>query len=594
MNFFDHQLEQLHLHVDGSGRLNWKEITNKLSDWHFEFKTAEIRDWSAGPQRSIKPDIYGRHTPERQGVEDFSFLITAKLNAGGVSYIDKIPELLKLLSAYPGSVVEIEKEVGFINTKGALSFIDFTDLTANLISLPNFVFEQNLLEVHHQIDIPNETGDTETKPLDFKLLLELSREAEMEVGGWFLFKRNDRWSYRSNSFLKLETPEHYNEFLRQYKSFHKLLRHVAPSAYHRMLVEQVLGIWKADDIDSSTTNYPDQYRRSLTRQDLSRWEKEFDNLEEFWVVAPNFLGDRFDEFFEAMRYNLWERNPPTKYFYFLRSFTDLQRLRQLVDQLSRKIGRDVKEINAVVFWNEKTTGDLPPRIECSFIANPQDSKSRAGYTLDGENNGVEMGIYQLQEHVDKLRPLIKHHVQSICVKVSRYTEISTDNFFVMRTALIDYPKKKEKLVHDYDMIIAEEVSKTNGDVVNTAGLAGYIALFYNPSSAAMCAEAIQRELNKDFNIKNIEARHIIALEHGSVSRVWRSHGIDYIGNVIQAVESLAKRAMTTNRGCTVLMSERFRLQWLLDVDINDFSKKINFAKLQNQDGTPVWELIVLR
>jgi hypothetical protein len=592
MNFFDdHQLEQLHLHIDGSGRLNWKEITTKLSDWHFEFKTAEIRDCSAGPQRSIKPDIYGRHTPERQGVEDFSFLITAKLNTGEKSNIDKIPELLKLLSAYPGSVVEIEKEVGFINTK-ALSFIDFTDLTANPISLPNFVVEQNLLEVHHQIDIPNEIGDTDTSPLDFKLLLELSREAEMEVGGWFLFERSERWSYRSNSFLQLETLDHYNEFLRQYKSFNKLLHKVAPSARHRMLVEQVLGIWKADGIGPSTTNYPAQYGRSLTRQDLGRWEKEFENLEEFWVVAPNFLGDRFDEFFEAMRYNLWERNPPTKYFYFLSSFTDLQRLRQLVDQLSKKIERDVKEINAVVFWNEKIVRDLPPGIERSFIANPQDPKSRAGYTLDGENNGVEMGIYQLQQHVDKLRPLTNHHFQSINVKVSRDTTISTHNLSVMYTALIDYPKKKEKLIRDYDMIIAEEVSKANGDVVNTAALAGYIALFDNTSFASMCAEAIQYELNKYFDDKKIEARHIIALEQSSVTRIWRAHGIDYIGNAIQAVESLAKLAMTNNCGSTVVMSERFRLQWLDDVDI-DVSKKINFLKLQSQDGTPVWELIVI-
>lgn len=593
MNFSDRQLEQLHLHIDGSGLLNWEEISTKLSEWHFEFKTAEIKDWSAGPQRSIKPNIYSRHTPEREGVEDFSFLITAKLNSGGRTNIDKIPELLKVLSAYPGSVVEIEKEIGFINTKGALSFIDFTDITTNLISLPNFVVEQNLLEIHHQIDITNKTGDTDTNPLDLKLLLELSREAEIEVGGWFLFKRSERWSYRSNSFLKLETLEHYNEFLRQYKSFHKLLRQVAPSAYHRMLVEQVLGIWKANDIGLSTTNYPAQYRRRLTRQELGKWEKEFDNLEEFWVVAPNFLGDRFDEFFKAMQYNLWERNPPTKYFYFLSSFSDLQRLRRLVDQLSKNIGRDIKEINAVVFWNEKTIGHLPPSIECSFIANPQDPKSRAGYTLDGESNGVEMSIYQLQEHVDKLRPLIKNHFPSICVKVSRYTEISTHNFFVMHTALIDYSKKNKKLVHDYDMIIAEEVSKANGDVVNTDGLAGYIALFYNSSSAAMCAEAIQCELNKYFNIKNIEARHIIALEHGSVSRVWRAHGIDYIGNVIEAVDFLAKRAMTNNSGSTVVMSERFRLQWLLDVDIDDVSKKINFLKLQSQDGTPVWELVVV-
>lgn len=85
------------------------------------------------------------------------------------------------------------------------------------------------------------------------------------------------------------------------------------------------------------------------------------------MIAPNFLGDRFDEFFKAMRYNLWERNPPTKYFYFLSSFTDLQRLRQLVDQLSIDIGQDVKEINAVVLWNEKILGELPLGIEIMFL-----------------------------------------------------------------------------------------------------------------------------------------------------------------------------------------------------------------------------------
>ena len=68
----------------------------------------------------------------------------------------------------------------------------------------------------------------------------------------------------------------------------------------------------------------------------------------------------------------------------------------------------------------------------------------------------------------------------------------------MRTALINLPSKKDVLINDYDMIIAEEVSKANGHVVNTVELLGYIALFQNPSDAVVCAQTVQQELNETF------------------------------------------------------------------------------------------------
>ena len=162
----------------------------------------------------------------------------------------------------------------------------------------------------------------------------------------------------------------------------------------------------------------------------------------------------------------------------------------------------------------------------------------------------------------------------------------------MRTALINLPSKKDVLINDYDMIIAEEVIKANGHVVNTVELLGYIALFQNPSDAVVCAQTVQQELNETFPNTNNQIHHIVALENGPVKRIWRAHGIDYFGTAIEAVESLAKYAMTKNCSSIVFMSERFRSQWLLETDPNHVNKATNFVENQLHDGTPIWELLI--
>ena len=610
--FKDSEIGRWHLHIDSSDNFDFN-LVEELSDRDFSVTKTRIQKWISGPQRSTKSDVYEVHTPENQNTEDFSQLITVERRKRNGEITDgDISDLLKLLSNYTGTVIEVEKKVGSINEKGEWSgrFIEDDSMTDPVGLFRTNSVGQDLLEIHHQIDIPRKNDDSDIDPLNLEDLRRLSVDTGLDIGGWFLFERKKRWSYRSNSFLPLQTEDH--EFLRQYRLFNQSLCQYLEQqnlkASHRMIVEKIIGIWKvnppAHDNDNKEIVLPrpkNPNSAHLERRKLAEWEQNITQLNNFWVVAPNFLGDRFPEFKKAMLHNLVVRRPPAKYFYFLSSQTDLHRLRKLVLELSTEYGEELgNNFDAIIFW-DKTPAWLS--IDRNyFIANPLDPK-REGYTLNTAKGSViraqKLLSEELEKFVQSLLPLIERgsRCQDIYIKkVTGSPKIKEEGLSVMRTRLIEDPDKCgldewEKIVFDYDRVVAEVVSQNGGNVVKASVSLGYIATFQNAKSAIECAQELQRELQESFS-------HVIALEHGTVSRVWRAHGIDYIGKSIQSVEYLkdvGKNYSTTKQRSLVLMSERFRLQWIDIVPprvVEERTRK--FTNLNSEELLSAWELLPLK
>ncbi len=243
-SFEDPEIGSYHLHIDGSEDINYDLVKKKLMSRDFkEVTEAKIRNSIPGPQRTRKPDVYEVHTPEKQNIENFERLITAERKDGRISDED-ISELRNLLFNHPGTVIEVEQKVGCMSKEGEWIYDDSTN---NFIELSQSnTIGANCFEVHHQIDITRRNKDSGVEPLELRELLQLSVEAGLNVGGWFVLERNERWSYRSNSFLPLQTGEH--EFLRQYYLFNKSIREYLDQqsleVSYRMIVEKIIGIWK--------------------------------------------------------------------------------------------------------------------------------------------------------------------------------------------------------------------------------------------------------------------------------------------------------------------------------------------------------------
>ena len=599
--FEDEEIGSCHLHIDSGDNCDFNSVREALTYRDFSVKEARIRRWIEGPQRVRQTDIYEVHTPEKQKSEVFSQLITAERDAGQVRNED-ISHILSLISKYPGTVIEVEKKVFSINQEGKWSGrLTDDDSMLNSFSLPsNSTIAKDLLEVHHQIDIKR-NSNSDDEPLSLDDLRQLSVETGLNVGGWFLFERERRWSYRSNSFLPLSTAKH--EFLRQYHLFKEVLeQHLHQNnlkASHRMIVERVLGIWKVDALSPQdsfiTSDPPSGTAEHLERRKLAEWEQNIADLKDFWVVAPNFLGDRFPEFKRAMHYNLTVRQPPTKYVYFLSSQTDLHRLRKLISELSAEYGEDLgNNFDAFIFWDKPS---IPfPLNRNYFIANPLDPNCRDGYTLNtGKKEVIRakkiFNWNDVETFIQSLLLLLQSESswQDIYLKkVSASPKIKEEVLSVMRTRLIDNPKNYdmeewEQRVINYDMIVAEVVSQNNGNVVKATVSLGYIATFPNARLAVECAQELQKELGDS-------PPHIIALDHGTVSRVWRAQGVDYIGKSIQSVEVLkdfSKVDHEEDARPIVLMSESFRLYWLTEAQRKVVERK---TKIFNEDPD-IWEFL---
>lgn len=300
-------------------------------------------------------------------------------------------------------------------------------------------------------------------------------------------------------------------------------------------------------------------------KELAKWEENYLELESFWVVAGNFLGDR-NEFYQAMVQNLWKG---VEYTYFLRSHADLQRLRQLTKRLSSEVPLAHKHINAILLKTNGLQSETGSSQGEYFIANPHLEITEAYELVRWEDKQINGAMLikstEISRLTTELRNLIHptNEVQGWSVPIREtqrqvaraviYTDLKGSTTLQERLG----DTKWECVLLEYDLIVAEQVSLFQGEVVKNLG-DGYLLFFEQTGNALLCARQLQEAISK----KNAplapdsEKRippHRIALDFGSVTKVLRAHGPDYTGMTLSRCSRLSRVAVEDE----ILMSNTF-------------------------------------
>jgi len=591
------KIDTIHLHVDGGtendlvlgivDELNRKQMPSKLTAIHQAIE---------GPQRKQFRDTYQVHTPGVDGQEELEYFSTTLLHSnsatisGNPNLLDKkLKPLLAELSDTKGIVIEIERVVGKIGEE-----IEWTktSVPSYKLNLTNVGFHQRRgtlpVEIHYAIDIQKEEDWQTRQPFSLQNLLDECTKLDIHVGGWFLFDKDQAWAYRSNSFVSANISS--EEIKKQRDTLAQWLANLNTEHNFEyqinVLVEQALGVWKTP----LERTYPFK-----TLKELAAWEMENSNLKKFWVVAPNFLGDKNQEVHDAMISNL---RKGVEYTYFLRSFADFQRLRKFTKSLEGDLPPQVnisKQINAVLFeLSAESRNEFTG--EC-FIANPHLEESD-GYKLmrypgTGEvSEGIKMELTEIKSIVNLLQPSIEKFQVKQWSRISIQPEEAQKYHILICTDLENCTEggepfslnKWEKMLQEYDLIVAEEVSKCGGIVVKNISN-GYLIIFEEANSAWVsalyCAERLQKAVQKYNNTKAssdgcLSLSQKIALHCGSVSPVIRAYGNDFIGRHLNRCKELLRQTEFKK----IYMTEQFCQEYIEKVsDSSDNSVTENIKNI---------------
>ncbi len=425
------------------------------------------------------------------------------------------------------------------------------------------------IEIHLAFDLPKNGYSQNEKPLISPAeLFERTDSRGLTVGEWFLFDKGEYWSYRSSRFLEIDGFEQITQ------DDHALMGECLKDMFGAnikswTLVEQILGLWKTGK--SARIRYSSANARvfghKLTIPQLGRWERSFPRLEHFWGVVPNFLGDTNPDIRDAMLFNLKERR--TIYTYFLYSYADLQRLRAFTKSLKEPPGgADFSDqIRPVLLWQRpgetKASGPLSSEY---FIANPTVKKCE-GYKIVRNSggyvtHGIQLSKEQCEQAVKAFLPLLDRSVQGVCPPIIPESEggfraiAYTDLEGSVETRHRVPRSSWDKMLEDYDELVATETSRVSGEVIKALG-DGYLLSFPRPKAAFDFAVRIQKALdrrNAAVTPRNRLPNQKIALDYGHVERVERSHGYDLEGRVL----SRCARVINRLKGRHVVMTNVFK------------------------------------
>lgn len=203
-----------HNHIDAKNHQLLKKIILEIEKESLEFqdKIYPVEYLVLGPQitdssfSSVYQFLPNFHPIENAKEEAFS---TGKMGDNGFDYF-QVLKTLTVASKYPNSGVmtELEEDI-FEKSFDENGFFTITldrgdtPYTIDWSMLPGWeekmIFGIPRFELHHGFDIvklPNEV----TPPIDITELNEITNLNGFNTGGWFIFRKSDRWSYRSNEF----------------------------------------------------------------------------------------------------------------------------------------------------------------------------------------------------------------------------------------------------------------------------------------------------------------------------------------------------------------------------------------------------------
>ena len=377
-----HRLDSIHLHVDGAQAKDL--IHDFAAEQRRHGRTTEIASIEralAGPQRQDLPGTYRLHTPGSTAVEELDYFSTTSLYSGPTcpdrsarqSIASVVNDLLGEFDARvddtSGIVVELERVVGTVDSVGTVALSGELalrndvkeDLLADLFFSP---FDgasgkpgarAAAYEYHFSIDIARPDLH---HPIPLERMMAISQQAGLRIGGWFMFRDPERWAYRSNSFESEVSHRLLKDRWQRLRD--KLSSDSIPAlrnARLRLLAEEALAVWKTP-VSLGQVDV-------LTLHRLAAWERNLPDLGEFWVILPNFLGDRNLRIAAAMLNN-FKRD--TRYVYFLRTHADAKRWLAFKDRMVERDPAAESLMSAYVVG----FADLGEwKNVAAFIANPR-------------------------------------------------------------------------------------------------------------------------------------------------------------------------------------------------------------------------------
>ena len=600
-------LDTIHVHVDGGKAADLVDnIVHKFRREGRPSKKNDVEDSTWGPQRTDDPDTYIPHTPGGTN-ENLQYFSTHLFGA----FAETKRELHRLLSALNDLdvdeiVIEAERIIGKFGDEGiewSNTYVhDYPALCSGDVGYENW--QTKPIEIHYSLDIPRNGRWAMKRPLELDRLRDKTTELGIRVGGWFLFKSPNlkEWSYRSNMFEADVQKDKVEEYRRSLKEkIEELGRSEGFTCEVRALVEQTIGIWK-----TPLKPYPEP--RSVS--ELSDWEAKYPNLRDFWVVTPNFLGDKEAPIQKAMIHNL-RRDSNVTYTYFLRSIADYKRLQSLAEYLGRKLSPHVNvydKIRAVMVLRDASDEGAFESVfergqlwQGCFIANPIPGENGVddadGYMLEKSKDagrisgGRVMNNEEVKDIVKLLAALIPEGnrvlpLQGFCMPVSPEENKEVSGVTVVCIGLKDLPQLLNDvdddgvatLLREYDLLVASETSKLGGEVVRSIET-GYLLKFDKQNEALLCAKQIHKGVNTALKQR-------IAIDSGDVWRVMRAHGTDYCGKTITRCRELLK---TTKYG-EVRTTDWFRntLGRKLSAELEPVEKPFDFEGIKGK----IWKLKV--
>lgn len=226
----------VHMHVDGGVNAGLVRDVLRSGEVNGELgKMSTVIRSVAGPQRDELPDTYASHTPGAADAEQFDYFATIHLGHHREA-VRRVHEVVSRLANTREVVIEVEQVVARMDDRAPLSWLPTPH--EDSISSDEVGYERDAtlpFEIHHGFDLP--VGAR----LSVESLLQETTQLGVTVGGWFVFAREDRLSYRSNSFCDssvgaVVTNEH--DRIRQFLSEMRL------ECPLRSVVEKVLGVWR--------------------------------------------------------------------------------------------------------------------------------------------------------------------------------------------------------------------------------------------------------------------------------------------------------------------------------------------------------------
>lgn len=238
----DARSTRLHFHVDAADARAVHDFAIDLLRRHKaaqgQVKVYPIEHLHLGPQHGklpIYPQLPNFHPIENADDEAF---ITGRLGDGDRALM----EAALALGREKRVMVELEEYIGewTIGAAGALHVDSSYELTGDDHTYPAFAdklcTDIPVWELHHGFDLPKHGEDA--PPWRLPELIEACRRAGLENGGWFVFKHDHHWAYRSNEFSNAPAAEAQETLFAQARALHEIIG--VPIGCS---LERVHGIW---------------------------------------------------------------------------------------------------------------------------------------------------------------------------------------------------------------------------------------------------------------------------------------------------------------------------------------------------------------